>query len=452
VGFSLAARPIDGLTWRAVDALIVGGLESAWAWPATGPGGTLSSSGSLVWTNFQTSSSPVRTSRVVNVAAAGDIDGDGRGDLALHLDTHLVFYTSADGALSSYPRGALYNLGVGARPYPPVVTSFLNADFNADGLSDVVLNTSPAGVEVALREPWGTDTRPSLTLRDADGTSGYGGTVTAADLNGDRTSDLLVAAGGYLAGRGGVFVYLFRGGTAGPGPSSFVAGPVGAVNFGVSIVNLGDVSGDGRDDVAITSNDAPLRFGVYYGTDAGLAASPAVTVTGTSPTAIGDVNGDRLRDVAFSDAGQVRVLFGAAAGLDASAAVSVVGARTGGFLRALGDVNGDRLGDCLTGTPSAPQLVLGGATLPALDAAGAIPVAWVLEPVGDVNGDGAMDLVVMGDIRTTMASAGRGITDIDRVARLYLSRVGTGPAYELARSVTLRLGPRDYWGAGQFTP
>ena len=427
-------------------------MENAWAWPSTGGGGTLNSGVSAVWTNFQTSSSPVRTSRVVNVAAAGDVDGDGRGDVALHLDTHVVFFTSADGALSSYPRGALQNLGVGGRPLPPVVTGFLDADFNGDGLSDVVLNTSPSGVEVALRAPWGTDTRPTLTLRDADATSGYGSTVATADLNGDRTSDLLVSAGGYLAGRGGVFVYLFRGGAAGPGPSSFVTGPVGAVNFGVSIVNLGDVNGDGRDDVAITSNDAPPRFGVYYGTDAGLGATPALTVTGQYPTGVGDVNGDRLRDVAFSDAGQLRVLFGSAAGLDVGMAVSVVDARTSGFLRALGDVNGDRFADFLTGAPNAPVLVLGGATRPTLDPAGAIPAAWVLEPVGDLNGDGAMDLAAVGDVRTMTASAGRDITDIDRVARVYLSRVGAGAVYEVARSLTLRLGPRDYWGAGQFTP
>jgi len=76
----------------------------------------------------------------------------------------------------------------------------------------------------------------------------------------------------------------------------------------------------------------------------------------------------------------------------------------------------------------------------------------VLEPVGDVNGDGAMDLAAVGDVRTMTATAGRDITDIDRVARVYLSRVGAGAVYELARSLTLRLGPRDYWGAGQFTP
>jgi hypothetical protein len=97
-------------------------------------------------------------------------------------------------------------------------------------------------------------------------------------------------------------------------------------------------------------------------------------------------------------------------------------------------------------------LVTGHATQPAVDAAAAIPAAWVLEAVGDVNGDGAVDLAAVGDTRATTATAARDIADIDRVARVYLSRAGASPAYDPARAVWLRLGPRDYWGAGQFAP
>ncbi len=115
-----------------------------------------------------------------------------------------------------------------------------------------------------------------------------------------------------------------------------------------------------------------------------------------------------------------------------------------------GDLDGDGLvGDLVLNTSPARR---GLQRPPTVDAAGAIPAAWVLEPVGDVNGDGAMDLAAVGDVRAMTAAAGRDITDIDRVARVYLSRVGTAPTYGLARSVALRLGPRDYWGAGQFTP
>jgi hypothetical protein len=115
-------------------------------------------------------------------------------------------------------------------------------------------------------------------------------------------------------------------------------------------------------------------------------------------------------------------------------------------------VSGDGLGDFAAGTPLAPQVVLGHATQPALAARPTLPADWVLETVGDLNGDGAMDLATVGDVRAGSANAARDITNIDRLVRVYLSRVGDPEVYDPARAVWLRLGARDYWGAGQFTP
>lgn len=444
VGFTLAARP----TGRAqpLDALLVGTVEDAFAFPSRPTIGLVGGNTSA-WVGFDTdvSAPPIRTTRVVSVGPAGDVDGDGRGDIALQTNTHLVFFTT------SYASRGVYADELGVLAPPPIAPIF-DADVNADGARDLVLRGA-AGVGVALRAPWGISGRADVRLTDPDGSSasGFGGNVAAADLDGDGASDLLVSSTG---GRGKVLAYLFHGGTAGPRPSSELSGAEGSVGFGARVVNLGDLNGDHRDDVAIATNDTPRRVAIVLGAATGLSATPLVTLTAAGmPGAVGDVNGDHFGDLAYNEGGTVHVLFGGATGVSAGAGVTVSTTTTssGDFIRALGDVDGDGLGDFLAGEPNRPQLVVGDARQPTLRAASGVPAATLLEPVGDLDGDGVVDLVAAGDPNAA-PDARQTIVDLDDVARIYFGRRGTGPIYDAARATSLHIGPTAYWGSGQFTP
>ncbi len=254
-------------------------------------------------------------------------------------------------------------------------------DLNGDGYGDVALLVTPEattgpGLQVAL--VFGgpaalTLARTSLravavaTGWDADG-DGY------ADLAlGVPTADSFGAVQVYAGGGEGLATTprLTRAGSAALGQ-----------NFGASLALVGDVNGDGRADLAVSATIPHTtmletgtwrRLHVFHGTADGLAAEPAASAQGLNrafPFAIvvaaaGDVNGDGFDDVAArdplgsSDDGAARVFLGAAAGLQTEASRQVQSlCEDGAFGYAIagaGDLDGDGFGDLLVGQPGRGQ-------------------------------------------------------------------------------------------------
>jgi hypothetical protein len=178
-----------------------------------------------------------------------------------------------------------------------------------------------------------------------------------ADVNGDGKMDLIGAD--FVQGNGTAFVYL-----SGPSgfpstPSATLNAPLGAVEFGWEVTALGDVNGDGYQDVAIS--DSPPQGGheyVYLGGPNGLPAAPSITLQNCSacgtpgPAAGGDVNGDGYSDILVSCCHNLWVYFGAAAGPSATPNVSILAPMNGYFSASVppaalgvGDINGDGIGD-----------------------------------------------------------------------------------------------------------
>ena len=149
--------------------------------------------------------------------------------------------------------------------------------------------------------------------------------------------------------------------------------------FGRSIAAAGDVNGDNIGDVLVGASgfDGPSVDNVgaaylYYGSDTGLAASPAWMATsndgysafGWALAGLGDVNGDMYDDVAVgaylyegdqSLEGQVFLYRGSASGLSGGYVWSAGGdkndAAFGFSLDGLGDVNNDGYADLIVGAP-----------------------------------------------------------------------------------------------------
>jgi hypothetical protein len=331
----------------------------------------------------------------VSVASAGDVNGDGYGDVI-----------------------------VGAR-------NFDNPQVNEGKV--FVYHGSASGLSIV----------PNWTAEGDQTGAGFGCSVACAgDVNGDGFADVIVGAFDYDNGQdneGRAFVYL--GSALGLGASAAwtaESDQVGAL-FGWSAACAGDVNGDGFADVIIgaysydngQSNEG--RAYVYHGSTVGLQTSPAWTAEsdqadadfGFSVSAAGDVNGDGFADVivgamTFSNGqsgeGRVFVYHGSPGGLSSAPAWTGESDQAGAFygwsVSTAGDVNGDGYSDAIVGAISldSGQENEGGVYVYKGSASGLGGVPWTAEGnqafaefgcsvgmAGDVNGDGYADVIVGAD-------------------------------------------------------
>jgi hypothetical protein len=127
--------------------------------------------------------------------------------------------------------------------------------------------------------------------------------IAIADLDGDGTPDVATASGrepaiGVVLGEGG--------GVLGP-PTTH---PTGATNAAWSYVAAGDLSGDGKPDLAVTLGfDGAVAVFLNHGDGSFGEASSFFVDPSPQSIAIGDVDGDGLPDLAVATAqGTVSVL------------------------------------------------------------------------------------------------------------------------------------------------
>jgi hypothetical protein len=374
------------------------------------------------------------------VSAAGDVNGDGIGDL-------IVGAPYADPSGRNYAGSSYVVFGK--------TTGFASS-------LDLAALTGADGFRL-----------DGATQRDYSGRS----VSAAGDVNGDGFGDLIVgAAGRYAAGSS----YVVFGKGTGFAASVDLAALTAADGFrlnsaeagdytGWSVSEAGDVNGDGIGDLIVGAPRADAYGGigagssyVVFGKTTGFSASvDLATLTGAdgfrldgaaqfdssgwSVSAAGDVNGDGIDDVIVGApkadpsgrnyAGSSYVVFGKtegfAASLDLGALTAADGFRLDGAasydfdgigfsVSAAGDVNGDGIGDLIVGAPQADPsgginagssyVVFGkatgfGASLDLatltdadgfrLDGVASYDISgFSVSAAGDVNGDGLDDLII----------------------------------------------------------
>lgn len=322
----------------------------------------------------------------------GDLDGDGKADVATtdygygNPGGVRVLLNNGDGTLAAavtYPTGAQS-------------PSMAMGDLNGDGKADLaVVNAS--GVGVLLNQGDGIFA-PAVSYF-APGDQPYA--VAIGDLNGDAKNDLALAfRSNGSSETGQIFVFFNNGdGTF----ADFINVDVGAAFVDVVSVAIGDLNGDGKPDLIFA--DAGSQTGdvtVLPGRGHG-AFAPAVShsLNGATPVAmaLGDLNGDGENDVAVADQNSsVTVFLNKGDGTLTRASYPV-----GGLPQsvAMGDLNGDGRAELAFASYSGGIVSVllnngNGTFAAALNyAAGSQPASIAL---GDLNSDGKIDLVAGNDL------------------------------------------------------
>ena len=377
----------------------------------------------------------------VAVASAGDVNGDGLPDVVIGADNF---------SNDQFEEGRAYlflNSPVGLHTVPDWTaegdfdtaffgSSVAGGDINHDGYSDVIvgspgyrdptLNIRIGRVYGYLGGPGGLGPQAWSLETDHDQfVTDFGASVALGDVNADQQADIIVGAYTYsddpLVHNGRVYVYLGSG--AGPqGPVMIAKGGQTNQYLGYSVAYAGDVNGDGFGDVlaggiggfggAVANGGVMLFRGGPNGPSdvpvwlkVGAAASDEL---GGAVAGAGDVDGDGFADILVSDQRSHAYLFrGGTLWPPQTPAWTGTGVtnQTGfGFaLASAGDLNGDGFADVVIGEPGAAQaqVFLGGAT-----GLHSVPDATLTNGIagsrfgnavaaaGDVNGDGAADLLV----------------------------------------------------------
>ncbi len=222
--------------------------------------------------------------------AIGDLNGDGRKDVALCTSLNgntndnsvLIFFQNSSNRFDAPARYA-----AGASAYSVVI-----ADFNGDGRNDIAVGKKTSGIRVFTQDSHGGFTNFT------DYPTAYANWICTGDFNNDGLADL---AG---IGFSGSQVALF---TQTNGSMVFAANYTASYS-GFNDIEAADVNNDGLADIVVMNGQtfATPNVSVLLQTNNGFSAPVIYDLGGnelTSGVGVGDVDGDDLNDIVVSYGG-----------------------------------------------------------------------------------------------------------------------------------------------------
>jgi hypothetical protein len=312
--------------------------------------------------------------------ALGDLDGDG------NLDVVTAGYTRDYTGIASVRLGTV---GVGLAERTDYVLGNIPVavalgDATGDGKPDIVTANYPAK-SVSVMAGVGNGTfAGGVDLATGDTPRA----VALADLNGDGKLDI-VTAGSEYDQEGSVSVLLGKGG------GNFATRFDRPSGFNPTAVALADLDGDHKLDMVVAASATSYEgsLDVLLGKGDGTFSGQLTYAGGSFVTSLVlvDLNGDGKLDI-VTGMGDVGVLLGQG---DGSFAEQVVYPTEGnGGTVAIGDVTGDGKLDIVVGHPAAMK-VLPGKGDGTFAAMVVYPVAADAPALADLNRDGRLDIVAL---------------------------------------------------------
>jgi hypothetical protein len=328
--------------------------------------------------------------------AVGDMNSDGSLDVVVthpFTDDTNVLVGNGDGSFQPWQP---YN--VGNLTY---ASSVARGDLNGDGLLDrVVANADEDDISV-----WLGNSDGGFQAQQRYAVGDYPNSVALGDLNRDGSLDVVVA--NTFSDNISVLLGIGDGGF-------LVQQRFGAGSFPGSVA-LGDLNGDGMPDAVVT-NDLSDDVLVLLGNGDGrfLSLSPQVIVTADYTDAIfglsglGDLNGDSIMDMVVGaqddNTSSFRILLGIGDGSfqQSSWEYSIITGTHNSADASLGDVNGDGILDMVVrefgpgygGPPMGGfSVLLGNGDGSFQEPGDSTPVQTYSYILVDVNRDGAQDIV-----------------------------------------------------------
>lgn len=244
-----------------------------------------------------------------SLAAAGDVDADGFDDLvaASRFGGDGPGSPSYVRVISGRSGEVLHELRGDSSAETLFGVSLASAgDVNNDGLGDIIIgspNPDPSAPIFGKAYVFsGADGTVLHRFVEADFNEDFGRAVAGVgDVDGDGSDDVVIGAPKAAFSRGAV---QLRSGASGAILLTFFG--VGGEELGQAVSNIGDVNNDGTPDVLIGSpggirGSCPACVRVYSGFD----GTPLLTITngdpesklGASVASAGDVNGDGVPDI-----------------------------------------------------------------------------------------------------------------------------------------------------------